>query len=58
MVRPRWLFCTLLQAVPLQLFDVNGGPAGPNEHDQKQVRCWVEIEPPLWLPHLCTNTCD
>uniref|UniRef100_A0A383VZ21 Uncharacterized protein n=1 Tax=Tetradesmus obliquus TaxID=3088 RepID=A0A383VZ21_TETOB len=25
------------KAVPLQLFDVNGGPAGPNEHDQKQV---------------------
>eukprot|EP00878_Enallax_costatus_P038970 GHUV01044474.1.p1 GENE.GHUV01044474.1~~GHUV01044474.1.p1 ORF type:complete len:193 (+),score=42.89 GHUV01044474.1:77-655(+) len=26
------------EAVPLQLLDVNGGPATPNESDQKQVR--------------------
>jgi hypothetical protein len=48
-IRIKWLSTQLAlcyfvfkQAVPLQLFDVNGGPAGPNEHDQKQVRkMWV-----------------
>lgn len=30
--------CVPLQAVPLQLLDVKGGPASPNESDQKQVR--------------------